>query len=57
LEEIRKTIEKKIAFRRAASPQEVADTIAFAVSDKAAYMTGTIVDLMGDLTFSLFEFG
>jgi 3-oxoacyl-[acyl-carrier protein] reductase len=48
-EEIRKTIEKKIAFRRAANPQEVADTIAYVISDKAAYMTGTIVDLMGGL--------
>jgi len=48
-EEIRKTIEKKIAFRRAATPQEVADAIAYVVSDKAAYMTGTIVDLMGGL--------
>ena len=48
-EEIRKSIEKKIAFRRAATPQEVADAIAFVVSDKAAYMTGSIVDLMGGL--------
>ena len=48
-EEIRKSIEKKIAFRRAATPQEVADAIAFVVSDKAAYMSGTIVDLMGGL--------
>jgi 3-oxoacyl-[acyl-carrier protein] reductase len=48
-EEIRKNIEKKIAFRRAASPQEVADAITYVVSDKASYMTGTIVDLMGGL--------
>lgn len=48
-EEIRNTIERKIAFRRAASPQEVADAIAYVVSDKAAYMTGSIVDLMGGL--------
>lgn len=48
-EEIRKNIEKKIAFRRAATPQEVADAIAYVVSDKAAYMTGSIVDLMGGL--------
>jgi 3-oxoacyl-[acyl-carrier protein] reductase len=48
-EEIRKTIEKKIAFRRAASPQEVADAIAYVVSEKARYMTGSIVDLMGGL--------
>jgi 3-oxoacyl-[acyl-carrier protein] reductase len=48
-EEIRKNIERKIAFRRAATPQEVADAIAYVVSDKAAYMTGSIVDLMGGL--------
>jgi len=48
-EEVRKSIEKKIAFRRAASPQEVADTIAYVVSEKARYMTGSIVDLMGGL--------
>jgi 3-oxoacyl-[acyl-carrier protein] reductase len=48
-EEIRKTIEKKIAFRRAASPQEIADAIVYVVSEKARYMTGSIVDLMGGL--------
>jgi 3-oxoacyl-[acyl-carrier protein] reductase len=48
-EEIRKNIERKIAFRRAASPQEVADAIAYVVSEKARYMTGSIVDLMGGL--------
>jgi len=48
-EEIQKNIEKKIAFRRAATPQEVADAIAYVVSEKARYMTGSIVDLMGGL--------
>jgi 3-oxoacyl-[acyl-carrier protein] reductase len=48
-EEVRKNIEKRIAFRRAATPQEVADAIAYVVSDKADYMTGSIVDLMGGL--------
>ncbi|MEJ2110240.1 MAG: SDR family oxidoreductase [Acidobacteriota bacterium] len=48
-EEFRKIIEKKIAFRRAASPEEVAEAIAYAVSEKAGYMTGSIVDLMGGL--------
>jgi 3-oxoacyl-[acyl-carrier protein] reductase len=48
-EEIRKTLEKRIAFRRAADPQEVADAVAHVVSDKAAYMTGSIVNLMGGL--------
>jgi len=48
-EEFRKIIEKKIAFRRAATPREVADAIAYTVSEKAGYMTGSIVDLMGGL--------
>jgi 3-oxoacyl-[acyl-carrier protein] reductase len=48
-EEVRKNIEKKIAFRRAASPQEVSDAIAYVVSEKASYMTGAIIDLMGGL--------
>jgi 3-oxoacyl-[acyl-carrier protein] reductase len=48
-EEIRKNIERKIAFQRAASPQEVADAIAYVVSEKAGYMTGAVVDLMGGL--------
>jgi 3-oxoacyl-[acyl-carrier protein] reductase len=48
-EDVRKNIEKRIAFRRAATPQEVADAIAYVVSDKADYMTGSIVDLMGGL--------
>lgn len=48
-EEVRKNVERKIAFRRAASPQEVADAIAYTVSEKAGYMTGSIVDLMGGL--------
>ena len=48
-EEIRKNIERKIAHRRAAAPQEVADAIAHVVSDKNPYMTGTIVNLMGGL--------
>ena len=48
-QEFRNVIEKKIAFRRAATPQEVADAIAYTVSEKAGYMTGSVVDLMGGL--------
>jgi len=48
-EDVQKNIERKIAFRRAASPQEVADAIAYVVSEKGRYMTGSIVDLMGGL--------
>jgi 3-oxoacyl-[acyl-carrier protein] reductase len=48
-EDIRKNIERKIAFRRAANPQEIADSIAYLVSEKAGYMTGSIMDMMGGL--------
>jgi 3-oxoacyl-[acyl-carrier protein] reductase len=52
--EIRERFEKRIAMRRPADPQEIADAIAFAVSDKAAYMTGTIVNMMGGLDLFVF---
>ena len=52
--EIRERFEKRIAMRRPADPQEIADAIAFVVSDKAAYMTGTIVNMMGGLDLFVF---
>jgi 3-oxoacyl-[acyl-carrier protein] reductase len=45
--EVRQKVEKRTALGRAAEPQEIADAVAFAVSDKAAYMTGAIVNMMG----------
>ena len=48
-QENREKFEKRIALRRPASPQEIADAIAFTVSDKAAYMTGAIVNMMGGM--------
>jgi len=48
-EDVRKVLERKIALRRAASPQEVAEAIAHAVSDKSTYMTGSVINLMGGL--------
>ncbi len=47
--ENREKFEKRIALRRPAEPEEIADAIAFAVSDKAAYMTGAIVNMAGGI--------
>ncbi len=52
--EIRERFEKRIALRRPATPQEIADAIAFVVSDKAAYMTGAVVNMMGGLDLFVF---
>jgi 3-oxoacyl-[acyl-carrier protein] reductase len=52
--EIRERFEKRIALRRPAEPEEIADAIAYAVSDKAAYMTGAIVNMMGGLDLFVF---
>jgi 3-oxoacyl-[acyl-carrier protein] reductase len=45
--EVRQKVEKRTALGRAAEPQEIADAVAFTVSDKAAYMTGALVNMMG----------
>jgi 3-oxoacyl-[acyl-carrier protein] reductase len=53
-EPVRLAIEKRTALRRPADPQEIADAIAYAVSDSAAYMTGAIVNMMGGLDLFVF---
>ncbi|HEY3275024.1 MAG TPA: SDR family oxidoreductase [Syntrophorhabdaceae bacterium] len=53
-QEIRERFEKRIALRRPAEPEEIADAIAFVCSDKAAYMTGSIVNMMGGLDLFVF---
>lgn len=52
--EIRERFEKRIALRRAAEPHEIADAIAFTVSEKNGYMTGAIVNMMGGLDLFVF---
>ncbi len=53
-EPARQAIERRTAFRRPAAPQEVADAVAWVVSDKAAYMTGAIMNMMGGLDLFVF---
>jgi 3-oxoacyl-[acyl-carrier protein] reductase len=53
-EQVRQAIERRTAFRRAAEPQEIADAIAYVASDSAAYMTGSIMNMMGGLDLFVF---
>ncbi len=53
-ENIRQRLEKRIALGRPADPGEIGDAIAFVASPKAAYMTGTIVNMMGGLDLFVF---
>lgn len=50
----REAIEKRTVFRRAATPEEIADAVAYVVSDSAAYMTGAIMNMMGGLDLFVF---
>jgi 3-oxoacyl-[acyl-carrier protein] reductase len=52
--ETRQKFEKRIALRRPAEPGEIADAIAFVASDKAAYMTGAVMNMMGGLDLFVF---
>jgi 3-oxoacyl-[acyl-carrier protein] reductase len=53
-QETREKFEKRIALRRPAEPEEIADAVAFVCSDKAAYMTGAVMNMMGGLDLFVF---
>ncbi len=53
-EPVRQAVEKKTAFRRPATTREIADAIAYLCSDSAAYMTGSIMNMMGGLDLFVF---
>jgi 3-oxoacyl-[acyl-carrier protein] reductase len=40
---------KRLLWRRAAGPEEIADAVAYLASDKAKYMTGAAMNMMGGL--------
>jgi 3-oxoacyl-[acyl-carrier protein] reductase len=40
---------KRLLWRRAARPEEIADAVAYLASDKAKYMTGAAMNMMGGL--------
>lgn len=53
-DEVRKKLEKRILSHRSAEPQEIADAIAYLVSEKARYMSGAIMNMMGGLDLFVF---
>ena len=42
-------IEARTAPKRAATPEEIADAIAYLASDSGAYMTGAVMNMLGGL--------
>ena len=48
-DEVRQKLETRILTRRLAEPQEIADAVAYLVSDEARYMSGAIMNMMGGL--------
>lgn len=48
-EEIKKTYEENIALKRFAEPEEVANVVAFLLSDYASYITGDTIKINGGL--------
>ncbi|MFP3974941.1 MAG: SDR family NAD(P)-dependent oxidoreductase [Dehalococcoidia bacterium] len=48
-EEFREKIEDKTVIGRPAEPEEIANAVAFVVSDEAQYMTGAVVNMVGGL--------
>jgi 3-oxoacyl-[acyl-carrier protein] reductase len=53
-ETARQAVEGRTVFKRAADPQEIADAVAYVVSDKAAYMTGAIMNMLGGMDLFVF---
>lgn len=54
IEEIQKQYIKQIPMQRFGKPQEVADAVAFIVSDLASFITGTSLSIDGGITKSIF---
>jgi 3-oxoacyl-[acyl-carrier protein] reductase len=53
-EELRQRIEKRTAIGRPSDPQEIADAVAYTVSDEARYMTGAVMNMVGGLDLFVF---
>ncbi len=50
VEEVQKKWVEKIPLGRLASPRDIADTIFYLCSDKAAYITGQVINVCGGLS-------
>jgi len=48
-EDARRKLERKLLSKRLAEPEEIADAVAYLASDKAKYMTGAAMNMMGGL--------
>jgi 3-oxoacyl-[acyl-carrier protein] reductase len=53
-DEVRQKLETRILTRRLAEPQEIADAVAYLVSDKARYMTGAVMNMLGGMDLFVF---
>jgi 3-oxoacyl-[acyl-carrier protein] reductase len=53
-DEVRQKLESRILARRLAEPQEIADAVAYLVSDEARYMTGAVMNMLGGLDLFVF---
>ncbi|MGC1403322.1 MAG: SDR family oxidoreductase [Thermodesulfobacteriota bacterium] len=47
-------MEKKTAFGKPAEPQDIAQAVTYLVSEKARYMTGAVMNLLGGLDLFVF---
>ena len=48
-EEIRKKMSEQVALNRLGDPQDIANAVSFLASDKASYITGTVLHVNGGL--------
>jgi len=53
-EAVRERVEKKTVWGRPAEPQDIANAVAYLVSDEAQYMTGAIMNMLGGLDLFVF---
>jgi 3-oxoacyl-[acyl-carrier protein] reductase len=53
-QEVREKIEKRTAIGRPADPQEIANAVAYVVSEAARYMTGAVMNMVGGLDLFVF---
>ncbi|MGC1403007.1 MAG: SDR family oxidoreductase [Thermodesulfobacteriota bacterium] len=53
-EAVREKVEKKTAFGKPAEPQDIAQAVTYLVSEKARYMTGAVMNLLGGLDLFVF---
>jgi 3-oxoacyl-[acyl-carrier protein] reductase len=53
-EQVLERVEKRTAIGRSADPLEIADAVAYVVSDEARYMTGAVMNMVGGLDLFVF---